>query len=437
MEPVAEPFALPGPRASAVAAVLALVAGMSAGSALAPTDDVVAAAGTPPPVVVVVPPPAPPVPAPAAQVREAASGRPSATSPPPAVPDPPARTTDATAGAPPAASTPDTEGDADEEDDGAEPADERPAPVEHVWVVVLGPAGFDRAFGPQAASSYLAHELRPRGVLLEQFHAVAHGGLPSGLAFLTGQGPTPQTMEGCRVPADLTPGTTPARGDAYDQARGTGCALPATVQTLPGKVLAAGKTFKAYYEHAADGDACRTPGARHPIAFLHGLADDPSCSTQVAPLSQLAPDVADAGSTPHLSYVVLQPDLLGAEAALRATVDAITASRAFRDDGLLVVVPDEGEHGDFAAPAFERRYPNLTAPTGGGRTGALALSPFIAPGGTVDTPLDQFSLLRTVEDLLALERPHLGYARDPLRTPFGPAVFTATSLQGDGSATSP
>lgn len=430
----------PGPRASAVASILALVAGIGAGGALGP-GGVVAATGAPRQVIVVPGAPAAPataaVPAPAPAPPPPVASTPSVPSvPPTASAEVPAPAPSVPAALAPTATTPpsseDGSGSGDPSDGGPTTAtDTRPAKVEHVWVVVLGQAGFDRAFGEQAVSPYLAKDLRARGALLTNLFAVAHGGLPSGLALLTGQGPTPQTMDGCPTPADLKPGTTPARGDAYDQARGEGCALPANVDTLPGQLLAAGKTFKAYFEQAADGDACKTPGPRNPIAFLRGLADDPSCSTQAAPLASLKNDVSDAASTPQLSYIVLQPDLVAAEAALRSTVDTITASAAYKADGLLLVYPDEGEQGDFSFPEVERRYPNLSAPTGGGRTGGLALSPFITPGSSVEQGYDQFSLLRTIEDLLQLERPHLGYARDPKRLPFGPSVFTASSPNGD------
>jgi hypothetical protein len=57
---------------------------------------------------------------------------------------------------------------------------------------------------------------------------------------------------------------------------------------------------------------------------------------------------------------------------------------------------------------------------GGGRTGAVVLSPFVTPGSINDTPYNHYSLLRTVEDLFGL--PPLGYAQDAHG--FGSDVFT-------------
>ena len=53
--------------------------------------------------------------------------------------------------------------------------------------------------------------------------------------------------------------------------------------------------------------------------------------------------------------------------------------------------------------------PGLSGP-GGGRIGALAISPFIKPGTVSDTPLNHYDLLRGIEDIFGLAP--LGYARD-------------------------
>jgi hypothetical protein len=47
--------------------------------------------------------------------------------------------------------------------------------------------------------------------------------------------------------------------------------------------------------------------------------------------------------------------------------------------------------------------------SGGGRVGAVLVSPFIAAGSWNNTPYNHYSLLRTMERLFGL--PALGYAR--------------------------
>jgi hypothetical protein len=64
----------------------------------------------------------------------------------------------------------------------------------------------------------------------------------------------------------------------------------------------------------------------------------------------------------------------------------------------------------------------LTVGAGGGRIGAVALSPCISPGTVTDSPYNHYSLLRWTEDNFGLS--HLGYAAQAGLQPFGPDVFT-------------
>lgn len=54
---------------------------------------------------------------------------------------------------------------------------------------------------------------------------------------------------------------------------------------------------------------------------------------------------------------------------------------------------------------------------GGGRTGGIALSPFIKPGTVSTVPYNHYSTLRTIEDVFGLG--HLGYAARDSVQPFG------------------
>jgi phosphatidylinositol-3-phosphatase len=61
---------------------------------------------------------------------------------------------------------------------------------------------------------------------------------------------------------------------------------------------------------------------------------------------------------------------------------------------------------------------------GGGRIGAVMLSPFIKPASVSAAPYNHYSLLRTVEDIFGLA--HLGYAAEPDLKPVGTDVFQET-----------
>ena len=87
---------------------------------------------------------------------------------------------------------------------------------------------------------------------------------------------------------------------------------------------------------------------------------------------------------------------------------------------------DESEGSDTAAccgqvPGPGSPLPGITGP-GGGITGAVLLSPFIAPGTVTQVPYNHFTMLRSVEDLFGLS--HLGMAGVAGGRAFGDDVFT-------------
>jgi phosphatidylinositol-3-phosphatase len=226
-------------------------------------------------------------------------------------------------------------------------------------------------------------------------------------------------------------------------------------------------------EGATVGDQYAT---RHnPFVYFHAIIDTPSCAMNVVSLTELARDLRTAESTPN--YVFITPNLchdghdgggsarcvngepgglVSADAFLQTLVPQILNSPAYRRDGLLIITFDEADiAGDYesqgsaagvaggvaAACCNEPPGPNIAAydpspgyrsPTGmngpglvgpgGGRIGAVLLSPFIRPGTVTTAPYNHYSLLRSVEDLFAL--PHLGFAGQANLQGFGPDVYT-------------
>ena len=93
---------------------------------------------------------------------------------------------------------------------------------------------------------------------------------------------------------------------------------------------------------------------------------------------------------------------------LQTWVPIITSSPAFQKDGLLEITFDEAEDptldttaccGETAGPAASGGDNGLSGP-GGGKVGAILISPFITPGLTVTKfSYNHFSSLASVEDL--------------------------------------
>lgn len=339
-------------------------------------------------------------------------------------------------------------------------------PIKHVFVIVLENEGFDATFTRAASNSFLGRILPAQGALLNQYYGIGHESDDNYLAMISGQAPNPLTQADCVLYADfLSLGVTVPPG----QAVGLGCVFPRSVHTISDQLDSQGLSWKGYMEdmgnvpsretatcghptlNGQDHTQSAVPGdgyaTRHnPFVYFHSIIDDRAyCARHVIGLGALDTDLQSAASTPNLSFIV--PDLcddghdfpckneqLGSSAFndidtfLRTWVPKIQQSAAFRNDGLLAVLFDEssGAGTDAASCCGELPGPNSPLPgilgLGGGRTGAVLLSPFIKPGTVSATPYNHYSLLASLEQTFGLSR--LGMAQT-IRTTFGSDVYTA------------
>jgi len=354
-------------------------------------------------------------------------------------------------------------------------------PIKHVFVIVLENEGFDTTFGPQSKAPYLSKTLTRSGVLLNQYYGTGHASLDNYISMISGQAATPETRNDCQTFQDfVATGMTPD-----GQVIGHGCVYPDSVKTLADQLNVVGATWRAYMgdmgnDPARESAACGHPAlnavdhtqgaeapsasvplgdqyaSRHnPFVYFHSIIDSPQCDTNVVNLNALASDLKSERTTPNLTFVTPnlcddghdgpcvngQPGgLVSADAFLQKWIPQIMASKAYQEDGLIVITFDEGglsiernPNGGFVidAPGLfccnEQPGPNL-APFpqsatigpftltfesyGGDRTGAVLLSPFLEPGTVSLTPFNHYSLLKTLEDLFDTDE-HLGYAGQP------------------------
>lgn len=335
-----------------------------------------------------------------------------------------------------------------------------PPAIRHVFVIVLENQSFRKTFGPASPARYLADTMVRAGALLRNYYGTGHLSLDNYVAMVSGIAPDPQTQGDCgRYEAFVQTGTS-----ADGQPVGAGCVYPARIETVANQLEARRLSWKAYMEDmgndparepaacghpppgASDETARARPGDQYatkhdPFVYFHAVIDSPSCAANVVPLDRFGADLAAADRTPSLAFIVPnlchdghdspcvdgEPGgLTSADRFLAHWVPAITRSPAFAEGGLLMVTFDEAAFTDASACCDEpsgpnTRHPGIVGP-GGGRVGAVLLSPFIAPGTKSDVPYNHYALLRSVEDLFGL--PHLGYAgRAGLRS-FGPDVYT-------------
>jgi hypothetical protein len=328
----------------------------------------------------------------------------------------------------------------------------------HVFVINLENKGYDETWGPASAAPYLSQTLRGQGVLLNQYYGTAHNSQPNYVAQISGQGPNPQMQSDCQTYSPFLGTGTASPG----QAVGDGCVFPATVPTVAGQLKDAGKTWKGYMEDM--GSACRHPAlgavddtqkaragdqyaARHnPFVYFAGITGSPDCAANDVDLAALKTDLASPATTPNLSMITpnLCHDghdspcidgqaggLASADEWLKQWVPAITSSPAFKQDGVLVITFDEsdGPQSDASACCGEGPGPNAPLPgitgMGGGRVGALVLSPFTKGGTWSTTPYNHYGLLASIEDTFGL--PYLGYAGTPGLNRFGLDVYNAST----------
>ena len=312
--------------------------------------------------------------------------------------------------------------------------------VKHVFLIVLGEAGYEDSFGKTSTSSYFSKELPEQGELLSNYYAVAQGGLANQIGLLSGQGPTPETVAGCPEYTPVAPGTLSPEG----QVEGAGCVYPKETPTLLAQLAEAKLTWKAYVEDLGE-EGCADAAHRSPAVYFAAVTESPECGERNVALTRLDADLEDPKKTPSLSYIV--PDrsagLEGAQEFLEALLPKVTASPAYKEEGGLIAVtfaqaPQAGEAADPSSCCATPEYPNLPAPTapaeaptgpvkasgGGGHVGLLLISPFVEPGTVNETGyFNHYSLLLSIEQLLELEP--IGYATDPALTAFESEVFNA------------
>jgi hypothetical protein len=280
---------------------------------------------------------------------------------------------------------------------------------------------------------------------------------------VSGQSPNPATQTDCQIYFDFV---STGLLDTNGQAIGQGCVYPSSVMTLSNQLESAGRAWRGYMEDmgndlARDGSAtCAHPAlngrdmtqtaeaadqyaARHdPFVYFHSIIDNnANCSAHVVPLTLLATDLASLNTTPE--FVFITPNLchdghdapcangepgglVSADNFLAQTVPAILNSPAYNRDGLLAIIFDEAATSDASSCCNEQSGPNTVLPgitgPGGGRTGAVLLSKYIAPGTVSSLSYNHYALLRTIEDAFGQSR--LGFACQSGLAPFGSDVFT-------------
>ena len=357
--------------------------------------------------------------------------------------------------------------------------------IRHVWIIELENQSYQQSFGDPKADPEIARVLTGHGALLTDYYGIGHDSLDNYIAEISGQAADFQTGQDCEYfsPFLQFGGETFDQWTKDGQLSGDGCVYPRYVQTVTTQLTAKHLSWKSYNEQmgvnakrdgttmTAHGPACGHPklgtidqtdvtgpaddsyATRHnPFVYFQNIIGNQAyCDAHVVTLQPLATDLKSAATTPNYSWIT--PDTcadahdtptcqngakggLGqADKFLAAWIPRITASPAYKANGLIIVTMDEsGDDTNAGACCGEKdslgyadpSHPNTNEPglfgPGGGRVGAVLLSPFIK-GGTVSTvDYNHYSMLRTIEQIFGLKL--LGDAHQPQVHSFGADVFT-------------
>jgi phosphatidylinositol-3-phosphatase len=252
--------------------------------------------------------------------------------------------------------------------------------VKHVFLV-------DVAGSDTGAGTYFNDSLRPQGRLLEGYKPLATGALATEVALVSGQKATPGIEQGCPT-------------------YGGDCVFPVETLTLADQLLSAGKRWRGYFD--AMPSACTHPDLNaaeqpstdyvtneNPFVYFRSLTELGECQSNDVPLDGLSDDLATADATPNFVYVAAKPSET-ADDFLAGWVPKILDSPAYKADGLLIVVTDDG---------------------------ALLVSQFATPGSSSQTAYGAYGVLRSIEDLFGLG--YLGSAGDSSATSFAKTEVAA------------
>lgn len=318
----------------------------------------------------------------------------------------------------------------------------------HVWVIVMENKGFVETFGPATQAPYFGKTLPKMGQLLTNYYGTGHLSLDNYIAMVSGQAANVVTQSDCILRPDFVPALPVTDG----QFLGQGCVYPKTVPTVVDQLEAKKVSWHAYMEDMGKDPArapktCGVPktdaigrdltqsatakdqyaGRHNPFVYFRSVMDEPSCHTNITELATMKKDLASIKTTASFNFIT--PDLCSdghdapcidgrpgglksEDAFLKEWIPRIMASPAYKKDGLILITYDEAEVGDSAACCTFKLTPNTPMAgingLGGGRVGAVLLSPKLKPGSIDNTSYDHFSLLRSIEDNWGVS--HLGFA---------------------------
>jgi len=356
-------------------------------------------------------------------------------------------------------------------------------PIKHVFIIVLENKDYGEAYQVYRSSDpYLSETLPTLGALLPYYFSTGHDSLDNYIALISGQPPTADTKSDCDP--DGSSNEVGSQANSYGVAQTGGCWYPANFQTVAGQLHAHRYTWRGYIEGMKGNcSSTGTPDGEYaekhnPFPYFASLLDHGQCAANDVPLypasdtsgstagSNLEHALRRVATTPNFSFITpdecddghndcinpssadespqqTEDELAEDNDFLKRWVPLILASPAYKKNGMLLITFDEGDifptaldsccdepftDPDRTPPGGESLNGYYSPGPGGGKVGAVVLSPFVKPGTVSSQCYNHYSFLHTVEALFRL--PYLAEAVNS----FGSDVFTDYHRGSSGSS---
>jgi hypothetical protein len=250
----------------------------------------------------------------------------------------------------------------------------RGGPPTHIAVIVMENEEFSEIIGSHHTP--FINALADRYALARSMYAVTHPSLPNYLA-LTG-GAT------FGIDSDCTDCSVPFATSLADQLSAAGLSWKAYMEDLP----------RPCYRGASAGDYAKK---HDPFMYYGRVAQRPAQCAHVVALTQLSRDERAhtvprfAWITPNLCHDMHDCAPPQGDAFLAGLVPPLLSALGPR--GLLILTWDEGTSDDGCCRLAH-----------GGHIVTILAGPLAAPRARLATPVDQYSILQALEDLLDLRR---------------------------------
>jgi hypothetical protein len=214
--------------------------------------------------------------------------------------------------------------------------------------------------------------------LATNFSATRHPSLPNYIALIGGS--TFGIHKDC---SDCSVGN---KRNLVDQLEGAGVSWKAYMSSMPSPCYSGPDTDLYVRRH-------------DPFLYFTDIADDQARCAKVVPLDQLPTDIQD-GTLP--TFIWITPNLCeDMHDCPVSTGDQFLSQQVptlldtLGPTGVLFITFDESKDKDHSGCCDKAM---------GGHIATIVAGPNVAPGTVVDTPLDHYSLLQTIEDGLGLPR---------------------------------